>query len=181
MPQIYVLKCEDEKYYIGKTERPIEERVDEHFTKFGSAWTRKYRPLSIVESFKGDTFDEDKYTKKYMQSYGIDNVRGGSYSSVHLSDVQREALETELETVNDACYTCGKSGHFANTCNIKPTETHNIKSAKTHKQSVTCYRCHKFGHYANECYSDISYDNEDSDESYESYEDNEDSDDESYY
>ncbi len=28
---IYVLECEDNKYYVGKTSRPVENRIVEHF------------------------------------------------------------------------------------------------------------------------------------------------------
>lgn len=38
---IYVLKCEKNKYYIGKTNRPLYNRICEHFSNYGSQWTKK--------------------------------------------------------------------------------------------------------------------------------------------
>jgi predicted GIY-YIG superfamily endonuclease len=67
MRTIYVLQCENNRYYIGKTDRPLETRVEEHFNRCGSEWTRKYRPIKVVEiKQNADEFDEDKYTKLYI-------------------------------------------------------------------------------------------------------------------
>ena len=41
MVYIYVLKLEQEKYYIGKTNNP-EFRINDHFNNIGSEWTKKY-------------------------------------------------------------------------------------------------------------------------------------------
>lgn len=76
---LYVLALKEGKYYIGASDVP-KERIMSHFRGVTpAAWTRKYEPLSVIEVIKGDVFDEDKITKKYMHSHGIDNVRGGSY------------------------------------------------------------------------------------------------------
>ena len=41
---IYVLKCQNNKYYVGKTENP-DYRLESHFSEGGSAWTKKYKPI----------------------------------------------------------------------------------------------------------------------------------------
>lgn len=117
MPTIYILLCEKDRYYVGKTERPINTRVEEHFNKCGSEWTRKYKPLKVIEVKKGaDEFDEDKYTKIYMKKYGINKVRGGTYTQLELPSYQLRALERELCTASNLCFRCNRPGHFADTC-----------------------------------------------------------------
>ena len=54
--------------------------------------------------------------KKYMKKYGIDAVRGGSYSQVQLSAKQREFLSAELRTAAGSCFVCGRSGHLCRQC-----------------------------------------------------------------
>jgi predicted GIY-YIG superfamily endonuclease len=117
MPTVYVLLCEQNRYYIGKTYRPLQLRVKEHFNGTGSEWTKRYKPIKIVEQImNADEFDEDKYTKKYMKQYGIENVRGGSYTQVCLSEYSRLALERELCSASDLCFRCNRSSHFAKDC-----------------------------------------------------------------
>ena len=94
MTVIYILLCEKGRYYVGKTGRPLQDRVDEHFAHNGSEWTRKYRPIRVIKQIlNADEFDEDKYTKIYMIKYGIDKVRGGTYSQVILPKNSLLALE----------------------------------------------------------------------------------------
>ena len=94
---IYILSCKKNKYYIGSTNRPLKERILEHFEWKGSSWTYKYPPIKVVETIQNaDNFDEDKNVKKYMFKYGIDNVRGGSYSSFQLSNEMKNLI-TSLE------------------------------------------------------------------------------------
>ena len=122
MATIYVLLCEDNRYYIGKTERKIKERINEHFTNNGSHWTKKYKPIKIVETIQSDDkMDEDKYTKKYMLLYGIERVRGGSYTDMVLPEYKLKCLRDELCTINDLCFRCKRRGHFVNECYAKTT------------------------------------------------------------
>lgn len=46
---IYILKLNDNKYYIGKTNRIVIDRYQEHLEGIGSFWTKKYKPLSIIK------------------------------------------------------------------------------------------------------------------------------------
>ena len=90
---VYILECAEGKYYIGKTDRPLEDRITEHFYGYGSVWTQRYRPLTLIQIISNaDSFDEDKYTKMTMKKYGIDNVRGGSYCQMILNIHQQECL-----------------------------------------------------------------------------------------
>ena len=50
MVYIYILKLENEKYYIGKTDDP-NTRIKLHFDGNGSAWTKKYKPIKIIDQF----------------------------------------------------------------------------------------------------------------------------------
>ncbi len=60
---IYILKLEQNKYYIGKTNNP-KLRLKQHINNNGSSWTKKYKPVSILKIHNNcDPFDEDKYTK----------------------------------------------------------------------------------------------------------------------
>ena len=116
MFEIYVLKLEQDKYYIGKTKNSLK-RITNHFRGKTTAWTSKYRPISVIEIIHDcDAFDEDKYTKKYMTMYGIDNVRGGSYVKMHIPENVKAFLRHEFITAEDRCYNCGKSGHFVRNC-----------------------------------------------------------------
>jgi hypothetical protein len=113
---IYILKLQGGKYYVGKTTNPSF-RLDKHFNGDGSAWTRKYPPIKVVELISDcDDYDEDKYTKIWMDKYGIDNVRGGSFVSLTLDDSTINHLSQMSNGTNDNCFNCGKSGHFAVDC-----------------------------------------------------------------
>ena len=93
MIYIYIIKLEDNKFYVRRTNNP-QFRLQEHFNSNGSEWTKKYTPISVLEIIKEcDEYDEDKITRKYMDKYGIDNVRGGSFCQVVLPSITFTMLE----------------------------------------------------------------------------------------
>lgn len=117
MTNIYVLKLESGKYYIGKT-HDLLKRLKEHFTSYNSAaWTKRYKPIYIDAVFhNADEFDEDKITLKYIDQYGIENVRGGSFCDVNLNVNHRSMIQRMLASKNDKCFICNQKGHFAKSC-----------------------------------------------------------------
>jgi hypothetical protein len=116
---IYILKLEQNKYYVGLTKNP-NSRIQEHFNGNGSSFTSLYKPIHIVKQIQTyDRYDEDKIVKQCMSKYGILNVRGGSYSNLELSNETVDFLEKEIMHARNACFRCLKRGHFMKNCNAK--------------------------------------------------------------
>ena len=114
---IYILKLNNNKYYVGKTNRTVNDRYQEHLDGNGSIWTKKYKPQSIIKQIENSSpFDEDRYVKEYMAIYGIENVRGGSYNQEELNCDTIKFLKNELRTSNNECYKCGSTSHFVSEC-----------------------------------------------------------------
>lgn len=114
---IYILLLETKKFYIGKTNNP-HIRLDSHFNSNGSEWTKIYKPIKVYELISDcDSYDEDKYTLKYMEKMGINNVRGGSFCQVELSEEQLKLIKNMIKGATDKCFKCGDSSHFIKDCN----------------------------------------------------------------
>ena len=119
MESLYVLQLSGGKYYVGKT-TDVLKRFEQHNSGNGSAWTKLYAPVKILE-VKPITspHDENNVTKDYMKKYGISNVRGGSYAQVTLPEDARSVLEREFRGNDDQCIKCGLAGHFVSQCTKK--------------------------------------------------------------
>ncbi len=127
MVYIYILKLQNNKYYVGKTNNP-KIRVDNHFNFSGSNWTKKNKPIQIEQIIPDcDDFDEDKYTIKYMEKYGINNVRGGSFCQDQLSDDNQKTINKMIKSSTDKCFNCGKTGHYTKDCKQKSENQNEMK------------------------------------------------------
>jgi predicted GIY-YIG superfamily endonuclease len=133
---VYVLRLANNKYYVGKTKK-LKNRVFQHFENNGSAWTKKYKPIEIIQTYENcDSLDEDKYTIKYMAKYGVNNVRGGIYCQMNLNYHEKQIIQRSISGMNDTCYRCGSSDHFIRDCN-----------------KMFCTRCKRNSHNVNNCYA----------------------------
>jgi len=151
MEHIYILKLKEKKYYIGKTKN-IEKRWNDHITGNGSGWTKKYKPISLITTVLSTSyFDEDKYVKEYMSKYGIENVRGGTYSNIELDDNCISVLEKEIRHSKNLCTRCGRDTHFIKDCYAN-TDSKGaiIDDAKSKdKDSVSKYNKKQYDYKAN--------------------------------
>ena len=119
---LYVLKLAEGKYYVGTTQKNVMDRVEQHICGSGSAWTKKYKVIKLEKSIENcDKYDEDKWTKIYMDRHGIENVRGGSYCEMNLTSNSINAISREVNHANDRCLYCNKYGHFISQCPKKNT------------------------------------------------------------
>jgi hypothetical protein len=132
---IYVLKLENDKYYVGKSKNgySLKKRIEYHKSSCGAAYTKLYKPVKdclikhyeIDESFNLSEFSEDNEVKLCMKRYGVDNVRGGSYSTTYLSPETIKCINRELYGASDCCFNCGDGGHWVRDC--KQDKKNNLK------------------------------------------------------
>jgi hypothetical protein len=140
---IYTLELENNKYYVGKSKLP-KQRILKHFSDSNCEWTKRNKPISVLSQLIGDEFDEEKYTLLAMDKHGIENVRGGSYCMVKLSQNDyNKALQT-IRSLTDKCYHCGGKGHFSKNCkinivnNLKSHLKHNLKKDEENQECDKC-------------------------------------------
>lgn len=157
-PMIYILLCENGKYYIGKTDNineifkfffpensltnsinreqnalsDIPENRPKNFDKI--PWTKKYKPIKILEYFESEFVgDENFYTEKYMINYGLKNVRGGKYKQLTLTIYQIKNIAYQVCGVEDKCFACGQH--------------HSVKDCLY----FACFNCGNISHFTSEC------------------------------
>jgi hypothetical protein len=133
---IYVLELEQNKLYVGKTQKPLS-RIGDHLIASiheditgcsGAAWTTMYKPKRIFRVIASyDEFDEDLYTLRYMKEKGIDNVRGGSFCELNLTNDNVSTISKMISGSGDKCYFCGESDHYINNCPQRKVRRNNVR------------------------------------------------------
>ena len=117
----YAILCDDSNVYVGRINaygnKTIEERYKEHEDGKGSEWTKKHKPIRLLErEMFQDKWAEDTMLFRYMEKYSYKNVRGGSYSQMEFTQGQEYTLAKKFKSVDDACFKCGSREHFAKDC-----------------------------------------------------------------
>ena len=159
--KIYVLRLKGNKFYVGKTEKPMQARLAEHRTGRGSQWTRLHHVIAVESCEPADNiFSEDNKVRELMEEYGVDNVRGGCYSKVNLEPETKRELEKLLRHAYNKCILCGSEHHFVKDC----PEKKSVMSKKSRQQSrptvsvpyskpFCCHRCGRDSHTSDNCYA----------------------------
>lgn len=173
MYQVYVVKLDNGKYFIGHTKKT--RNLPEQIEKLNIEWLKINPIKQILKVYNHcDKYDVDKYTKKYMEVYGVENVRGGSYYNVNIRKEELEQIKKEFEKkeiyeyesssekeekeeyiedsfdkiekefeIINKCSRCGSNEHYVYQC-FKEFEPE-IKNVKR------CKKCRDYGHLKDEC------------------------------
>jgi hypothetical protein len=194
MPHVvYVLECRNGKFYVGRcTSERLNARLSEHRNGVGSTFTAVHKGIRFLQSrASDDPLDEDRTVLEWMRIHGVDNVRGGSYSNLQLTDVQIVSLTTQLDHAAGRCLSCGLPGHFAAQCrsdsrhgsrspqgqggtNTGTSNASNISNTSNNNNasntSNACGRCGRYGHATPHCFArwhatGLRLDSDDDDES----------------
>lgn len=97
---LYIILLENEKYFICYTDTTDHDKIFFECV-FMFSYVKTNKPIKIIDTLWSiDKFDVDKTVKKYMATYGVNNVRGGSYQSEKLTHSQESVLRQEIEYVN---------------------------------------------------------------------------------
>ncbi len=159
MSKIVILKQLKDKYYVEKCDNPNEQYM-KHMNGELCEWTKKYKPYAIERIIESDKYDINFITKQYMKKYGIDNVRGGNYNELELTESVKINLKYELfdDAYDDdfygICERCSKEfsnkriyKKHMNICKEKPKENKIIINLSK------CSRCGRLGHILSDCYA----------------------------
>ena len=89
---IYILLLENDYYYIGESSNFIQS-YQQHIDKRSCDWTKLHRTITIAKVIQQTKeYTVDDCVIEYIKKYGIDKVRGGSFSDVVLSPKQLDLL-----------------------------------------------------------------------------------------
>lgn len=139
---VYLLELQNKKYYVGRTNN-VERRMQEHRSGSDVEWVRTHGFVRLVSTRPiTSRLEEDLEVKKAMLEFGVDNVRGGTYSASVLPLQVKALLQNELVHAENRCFSCGSQGHYAAQCKPKVVE-----KAKPN----VCVRCQRNNHTLEKC------------------------------
>ena len=97
---LYVIACKSGKYFIYCSTEKSEEDIRFH-TKILYDFFKNNEMIHVVKKIENIKLnDVDNHVKKYMCKYGIENVRGGTYSEEELPDYMLQTLHDEMKTIH---------------------------------------------------------------------------------
>jgi len=91
-----LLLTEDKLFLHGSSTTTTDDSVILLECEIMHEYLQKYKPLRILESIVlRQTCEIDFIVKKHMKCYGIDNVRGGSYTAFELTNDEKKFIQRE--------------------------------------------------------------------------------------
>jgi len=152
MEYIYILKCQKDKYYIGKTYN-VQIEYNEHLDGSFCDFTKEFKPCDIEGIFEIDTnIALELVIAKYVKKYDKKNIA--------FLETDAKAIKKLLKQINDNCI-CESKEHWLDSCKLNLKDEFWSKMfnkivnnfTKNCKDSQICCRCGRFGHFMDQCYA----------------------------
>ena len=70
MAWMYILECTDSSYYVGSTNKNLEQRIWEHNEGIGAKYTARRRPVKLAYVAEFPTIDQAYACEKQVQGWG---------------------------------------------------------------------------------------------------------------
>lgn len=118
---IFVLQCVAGKYFVGYS-KSLNLRISEHFSGNGGEWTSKYKPVAVIKVLRQKRKAEVlREFLIFAGIFGVDNVRGGCYSSEEISHYKKGVVIRDSAKYKKSCSNCGMDNHPRECC-LTPVE-----------------------------------------------------------
>lgn len=127
---INIIALEKGRYYIGK------HSILDIQNGLGPTWVKTYKPVKLIKQIQ-DSLEYDTLLE-YMETYGIDYVRGYTYISMELTQYEKDKLNKLLfgpkaVSTEVVCIYCSQLGHNEYSCD-------NLKYDKENEFQQISYR-----------------------------------------
>jgi hypothetical protein len=112
---VYVLKLNNDKYYVGKSNN-ISERIRKHSCE----WVKKWGIIGIVKPLTKRLHDFESWerneTLERILTHGLKNVRGWRYCTMNIEPSDQLNIFHEICEKKDLCRKCGSANHMISKC-----------------------------------------------------------------
>lgn len=94
---IYIVQCSKNKYFVGSSNMTQNAYLNHLKELVPNDWLKTYTPIKIINKHQANYVnDEDLITIQSINKYGLNNVRGGSFSDFELTDVMVDIINKQL-------------------------------------------------------------------------------------
>ena len=157
MEFIYVLKCQKDTFYIGKTYN-VQIEYNEHLDGTICDFTKQNKPCDIDSIFE---LTSDISLELVISKYIIKFDK----KSIFFQECKTKEIKKYIKNDNKKCI-CNKSKHSFDKCTLNQKDKFWTKIlnkifqnfSKTCNDNNTCYRCGYYGHLMENCYARIHID-----------------------
>jgi len=155
MEYIYILECQQNKFFIGKTYN-IQIEYNEHLDGTFCDITKTFKPLSIHCIFDiNSDININIIIGKYILKYGKENIY-----FLEESYINKKEIKTIIKLKNNNCI-CEKSDHWISTCSLNKKDDYWQKIINRVFNNITtdlknngiCERCGRYGHKIDDCFA----------------------------
>lgn len=149
---IYIMRLTDGCFYVGRSTN-VERRTYDHLKGESEVTWLKIHPAISIERiyYDCDALDEDKYVIKWMITYGIEKVRGGSFCKPKLTVANKKTLTQIINTSRSLCHRCKQPGHFVSECPTLKSKSGTSGSKSKSLIEKICRICGNDNHATMDC------------------------------